>query len=299
VGYVDNAIVGNQLQIRYDFASGVNRPDRAEFIYAKCGCYRVLGVDPDAPGPSLGLNGGDPLTTPFIINNLDYHEVALDLEYAFHERFSLFAEGAYRRLSYDLGGSSSGIGDIRVGFKTALVAEDRRYLTFQWGTYLPTGRASGGLGTDHVSLEPALLYHDAVSDRVKLEWEFRVWVPVGGSTALGTGAEFDPTDDFAGPVLRYGVGIGYDVSPEGPVRFTPVLEVVGWTVTSGIETGSTDGTLSTAVIEDAGGTTVINAKIGARFGVRENDAIFVGLGEALTSDVWYERVFRAEYRLVF
>jgi hypothetical protein len=28
---------------------------------------------------------------------------------------------------------------------------------------------------------------------------------------------------------------------------------------------------------------------------RENDAIFVGLGSAL----WYERVFRGEYRLVF
>ena len=299
VGYVDNAIVGNQLQLRYDFATGVNRPDRAEFIYAKCGCYRELGVDSGAPGPVFGLGGGDPLTTPFIIAGFDYHEVALDVEYALHERFSLFAEGAYRWLDYTPPGSSSGIVDVRVGFKIALVAEDTRYLTFQWGTYIPSGKARNGLGTDHVSLEPALLYHQEVSERVKVEGELRYWLPIGGSTALGTGAAFDPAEDFSAGVVRYGLGLGYDVSPDSPVRFTPVIEVVGWTVTGGIATATTDGTLSTVSFEDAGGTTIVNVKVGARFGVRENDAIFVGLGEALTSDVWYERVLRAEYRLVF
>jgi hypothetical protein len=299
VGYVDNAIVGNQLQIRYDFASGVTRADRAEFIYAKCGCYREVGVDPDAPGPAVPLAGRDPFTTPFIETDLDMHDVVLDFEYAFHERFSVFAEVPFRILKPAIIPNGSGIGDVRAGFKVALVAGDARYFTFQWGTYIPTGDALKGLGTDHVSLEPALFYHDALSDRAKLEWEFRLWFPVGGATALGTGAEFDPTDDFAGPVLRYGIGIGYDVTPESAVRFTPVLELVGWTVTNGIETGSTDGTLSTAAIEEAGGTTIINAKIGARFGLRENDSIFVGFGEALTDNWWYERIVRAEYRLVF
>ena len=69
-------------------------------------------------------------------------------------------------------------------------------------------------------------------------------------------------------------------------------------MTSGHATGTTDGTAATVTFEDAS-TTIINVKAGIRFGVREADAIFVGFGEALTSDVWYERVLRAEYRLVF
>ena len=40
VGYIDNAIVGTQFQLRYDNAREANSSDRAEFIYAKCGCYR-------------------------------------------------------------------------------------------------------------------------------------------------------------------------------------------------------------------------------------------------------------------
>ena len=52
VGYIDTAYVGNMVRIRADAAWGNNRPDRAEFFYAKCGCFRVLG-DPDAPGPPL------------------------------------------------------------------------------------------------------------------------------------------------------------------------------------------------------------------------------------------------------
>ncbi len=88
------------------------------------------------------------------------------------------------------------------------------------------------------------------------------------------------TDDFHGIVARYGVGFGYDASPESTVRITPVVEFVGWTVTSGHATGTTDGTAATVTFEDA-------------------NAIFVGYGEALTYYIRYERVLRAEYRLVF
>ena len=95
VGYVDNAIVGTQLQLRYDYAQGANRPDRAEFIYGKCGCYREVAMalppngDPNAPGPAASLVGKDPFTTPFIETNLDYHDIVLDGEYAFHDRICI------------------------------------------------------------------------------------------------------------------------------------------------------------------------------------------------------------------
>ncbi len=297
VGYIDNAIVGNQLQIRYDFLSGINRADRAEFIYAKCGCFREVGLDPNAPGPTVPLMGRDPATTPFIETGLDIHDIVVDVEYAFGESFSVFAEVPFRILRPEVIASASGFGDARVGLKAAAVAEDNRHVTFQLSVYIPFGDALEGLGTNHASVEPALLYHERVADRFTIESELRFWIPVDGSTALGVpGAT--ATDDFHGGVIRYGVGFGYDASPESTVRITPVVEFVGWTVTSGHATGTTDGTAATVTFEDANAT-IVNVKVGIRIGVREADAIFVGYGEALTNDVWYERVLRAEYRLVF
>lgn len=297
VGYVDNAILGTQLQIRYDFANGADRPDRAEFIYGKCGCFREAGLDPDAPGPAPSFADIDPFTTPVIENDLTYHDVVLDAEYAFHDRFSVFAEVPFRILNLTILDNTSGIGDVRVGFKFAAVADSQRYLTLQLRAYLPTGDARDGLGTDHLSLEPALLYHEGRFGRLKLEGELRYWIPINGSTGLGAGMMYDADDDFSGGVFRYGVGVGYDVTPTSPVRFTPVVELVGWTVTGGIATTSTDGTLTGVGFEDASGTT-LNVKVGVRLGVRRSDAIFVGYGRALTNDVWYQNIVRVEYRLV-
>ena len=41
-GYIDNAIIGSQVRLRFDIASDNQAPDRAEFFDAKCGCYREL-----------------------------------------------------------------------------------------------------------------------------------------------------------------------------------------------------------------------------------------------------------------
>lgn len=297
VGYIDNALIGTQLQLRFDRVRAINSPDRAEFIYGKCGCYRVLGADLDAPGPSGALGKGDPLKAHIIEINLRYREFVIDGEVALGDRFSVFAEIPLRFLNGELINGISGIGDIQAGVKFGIVSEEERALTFQFKTYLPTGKAIDGLGTDHLSLEPALLYHEAGGDRLKLEAELRLWIPIGGSTGLGTG--LGDSKDFSGSVVRYGVGLGYDVSPDSGLRFTPIVELVGWTINSGIATKSSDGTASGLAIEDAGGTTILNVKVGARFGFRTSDSIFVGIGRSLTDEWWYKRVFRAEYRLAW
>jgi hypothetical protein len=302
VGYVDNAIVGNMFTLRYDNAREAAMPDMAEFIYAKCGCYRVLGLDPDAPGPAGSLSGGDPLQDQLIEPSLDFQDVTLDAEIAFSDRFSVFAEIPYRSVRGEVLMDGSGIADIQAGFKYALVATEDRYLTFQGRVYLPTGDPAEGLGTDHASVEPGLLYHEGSGDRLKLDAEVRLWIPTGGSSNAGlevvAPAVAEAQDNYYGNVLRYGVGLSYDVSPDASVRVTPVVELVAWRILSGAGLLSPDGTPASAMFVDASGTNIANIKVGFRFGIRERDSIFAGYGKALTDTWWYDDIFRIEYRLV-
>lgn len=92
VGYVDAVVIGTPLQFRFDSSKDIDFPDRAKFIYAKCGCYRKAGLDSDAPGPTGELGGGDPTTTRFIPSGLKMSEIVLDGEIALNEKVSLFAE---------------------------------------------------------------------------------------------------------------------------------------------------------------------------------------------------------------
>ena len=82
------------------------------------------------------------------------------------------------------------------------------------------------------------------------------------------------------------------------VRIAPVIECVGWTVLNGKES-TENGT-----ILDASGDTIVNAKVGVRFGfgeIREPGALspvdfYIGYGRALTGEVWYKDIIRLEMR---
>ena len=87
---------------------------------------------------------------------------------------------------------------------------------------------------------PGDLDRQRLGERTTVEGEFRAWIPVRRT-------------DFAGDVLRYGVGLGYDVYRSCNLRVTPVTEFVGWTVTDGKELAvAPDGT---AAVKSAGGDT--------------------------------------------
>ncbi|MEA3300102.1 MAG: hypothetical protein U9R22_07740, partial [Pseudomonadota bacterium] len=136
-GYIDPAFVGNQFRVRYDWNFDGNRADRAEFIYAKCFPCSPEGI---SPGPA---------------EDLDFQELELTFEHAFSNRFSLFGEIPVRFVDLTpppgspLGDflSSSGIGDIRAGFKYATLIRPDRYLTLQVRGYFPSGDAEKALGT--------------------------------------------------------------------------------------------------------------------------------------------------------
>jgi Putative MetA-pathway of phenol degradation len=271
-GYIDSAIPRNQFRFRFDAAYDNNRPDRAEFIYAKCGC------NPGGNGP-IG-QGNHPVET-----SLDFQDFSMYLELAASNNLSGFVELPVRLVNGEFIDNTGGLGDMNVGFKYAFIACPDHYLTFQFKTYIPTGDADRGLGTDHVSLEPGLLCYKRLSDRVTLEGELRDWIPVDGS-------------DFAGNVIRYGVGLSYQTCCSG-CRVTPIAELVGWTVLDGRATVSPDGTGERAFIEDSEGDTIVNVKLGVRFGIGQAGDVYVGYGRALTGDVWYEDMIRVEYRLNF
>jgi hypothetical protein len=269
VGYIDPSIPLTQFRLRFDAAYRDNRPDRAEFFYPKCGCFKIAGLDPRAPGP------------PLAETRVDYQDISSYFEYAPTKTFSGFVEVPVRFLNPEVNANASGIADINAGFKWAFVYERDTVATFQFRTYAPTGDSFKGLGTDHVSLEPSLLIFQKLTDRLNLEGEFRDWIPIGGT-------------DFAGNVLRYGLGLEYWILNSGNIRIAPVAEFVGWTVLGGKEFVNPPG-----IVQDAAGDTIVNVKLGARFRFGDHNDVYVGYGRALTGDVWYKDILRLEYRLTF
>ncbi len=177
------------------------------------------------------------------------------------------------------------MGDFEAGFKFALLASPERYLTLQMGAFMPTGHPSLGLGTNHFSVAPMLLYNQKLSDRVTIAGQFGDWHPIGGSAGVPTNSP----NGFAGDILTYGLGASYDFLTGSENHVSPVLEFVGWSVRGGFSTP--DGAAS--------GINIVNAKLGVRFSFRRHNSIYVGFGHALTDSHWYEEILRLEYRYAF
>jgi hypothetical protein len=316
-GYIDGAVIRSQMRIRYDSALDADRPDRAEFFYGKCSCFTfAAGQDSASPGPAAAL---------------DDQEVELSLEGAVSRRLSLFLEIPFRSTELtvpegfdDLLGlpsrnlDNSGLGDVRAGVKYALVAAPGHFLTLQIRGYFPTGDAGDNLGTDHASIEPGLLHFARLTDRWTVSSELRWWHPLSGSSDPVTGASDetspvgrieldgrDPAvsnDDFAGDVLRFGLGASYEARGRR-LDVSPVVELVGWYVVDGFATPPTPreerAGPNFGFLEEADGDTIVNLKLGARLQGTGPASVYVGYGVALSDDVWYEDILRIEYRYTF
>jgi hypothetical protein len=196
----------------------------------------------------------------------------------------VFVEGGERFLNPTLNLNTAGFGDMVAGFKWAFLYDPNRVVTFQLKSYIPTGDADRGLGTDHYSVEPGFLLWERLVDEWVMSGEFRYWIPVDGT-------------DFAGSILIYGLGLSYGLPKPNEFWLTPVVEVVGWTVLDGKESQSPPFT--PPIIEDAAGDTIVNLKLGGRVGFGNRSDFYVGWGRALTGNVWYKDIVRLEYRLFF
>jgi hypothetical protein len=265
VGYIDSAIPASQFRLRFDAAYDNVRPNRAEFFYA-----RGAPIGPGVPRPETSI---------------DYQDISAYLELAVNRCVSGFVEFPVRFLNPEMNDNTAGFSDMNAGFKWMLLECDDLLLTFQFRTYIPTGDASRGLGADHASLEPALLLYKPLTDRLSLEAEFRDWIPVEG------------TEEFAGNVIRYGVGVGYDWLHTCNCTVRPVAEFVGWTVLDGQVTIFDPP--APVRVEEADGDTIVNVKVGVRVGIGCNRQLYAGYGRALTGDTWYDDIWRLELRLFF
>jgi len=296
-GYIDDARIRTIVRGRFDAGFNNIFPDRAEFFYAQCGCFGN-----GAPGPGRPAAPGRPATAT---TGVDFQEFWTYYEQAFSPKVSAFVDVPYRLVQFKLDpaarfdpatnpngvlpiSNAGGFSDMQFGLKYALVADPYRYDTIQVRVYTPTGDAGRGLGTNHVSLEPAYLAWRQLNDRLRFNGEFRVWIPFSNDSFNG--------QNFAGTILRYGAGLTYDVWQSCDCccdrRLSLVNEVVGWSVLGGLKFNPLSG------VQDAAGDTIVNYKIGLRYRWA-NQSIYGGYGVALTHETWYTDIIRAEYTYRF
>jgi hypothetical protein len=264
VGYIDPAFIANVYRFRYDDVYGNVAPSRAEFFWP-------IGP-PFGPGPKAE-------------KRVDYQDFSNYLEYRVQPGFSVFGEVPLRLVNPTVNANTGGPGDVNFGFKWLVDSSPDHLLTFQLRTYAPTGDGDRGLGTRHFSVEPALLGFRRLAPRWTMEGELRDWNPIGG------------TPDVQGNIVRYGIGTGYWLYDSGPRRLIAVTEFVGWTVLSGGVGEKTDQ--GVVHIQDAVGTTIVNAKVGLRWCLDQSTSLYAGYGRALTTDIWYSDTFRFELRHCF
>jgi hypothetical protein len=290
VGYIADAAVESKVRVRVDSAFENTAPDRAEFFYAKCGCYSDLPPshvwhDADAPGPKPGA-----------ASEVKFQQLDIWGEYAFNPLVSVFVQLPVRWLQPQTfvegtGGpfpNQSGLSDLRTGVKVGFEPAPNHLVTAQGQFFFPTGDAAKGLGTDHASVEPGVLYSWQATSALMVESQLAVWIPFGGSAS----APITDDEDFSGRVLTWGVGSGYNVFERGDLAAGPVVELVGWRVLSGYQTGSLPPTRA----ED---TNIVNIKIGGRVQFDVSNSVYVGYGKGLTDSTWYDDIWRFEYRFSY
>jgi hypothetical protein len=261
VSIIDSAVPINTLRLRFDAAYHIPRPTRAEFFQAKGG----VPFSPGMPLPEPNINS--------------YQELNTYLEFAPLPFLSLFLESPVRWINPAVNSNTYGYGDINFGFKLCSWNSEDFLATLQLRFYDPTAQRPG-LGTHHWTIEPALLGMWRPYDNIILEGDLRYWAPLGET-------------DFAGDVLRYGVGISLGQKTQS-FWIKPVAEAVGWSVLGG--KSFVVNTPDSFFVQDAAGQTIINGYLGVRFGAGYRFDCYAGYGRCLTGSTWWRDFWRVEVR---
>ena len=280
--FIDQALPMHVVRLRADGFWGVTHPDRAEYFWPRQGFLRnVIGYD-------------QPLGPPLQERSVDMHEGSFYVEVLLHPRISFFTDVPIRSTNPEINGKEAGLGDIGFGVKCALFLDSTHALSFQLRGIAPSGEGIRGLGTESWIVEPALLWQHAVTDRITMFAEVRDRIPI------------EPRSDFAGNILRYGIGGSIIALDTAGVRVMPTVEAVGWTIMSGKE--SAQFASADPLIQSSYAKTIVTVNYGVRFAfgheITSNPYLalsdfYVGYGQAYTNDRWYRDIVRLEYRLRF
>jgi len=272
VGWIDSALIGNQVRFRYDARWKNPTPDRAEFFVGRSKQY-FDGFEINGRGFAVPES------------NIDMFEGTTYVEYAFTPRLSGFMEMPVRYIRPTENPTAIGGGDFNLGFKLAYFAMPDQVQTFQLRLIFPTGSESRGLGTGHSVIEPSLLLWQKLSQDFTLESEIRNWIPVGGL-------------NYSGYTLRYALGLSYDMYRGDSFSIKPVTELIGWSTLRGLQSDFINSLPTFQTTSSAVGT-VIESAWGVRGTVYGNCDYYAGYSFALTTPTWFEHNLRAELRWRF
>ncbi len=258
VSFLDSALPRSLVRLRFDANQYNRRPTRAEYLFP-----------------------GDGFAKPE--TRIHTQELDTFIEYGLNEWFSTFMETPYKWVNPDQNDNLSGIGDLSFGAKFAGWNNDTLLAALQLKFSANTSQRTL-TGTGHWSFEPAFLGNWRIQDCLTLEGQVGYWIPLGGS-------------DFAGDVLKYGVGLSYGGRTESAIQLMPVAEVIGWTVTGGKQVvAPAPGTFA---VESAAGDTVLNGCLGLRFTLGCAADIYAGYSRCFTGVPWYRDTIRVEFRLFY
>jgi hypothetical protein len=295
--YVDSARPITQTRLRYDGMFDVGNPDRAEYLMARFGVKTLYdtGAVPIPACQSKPLPGKGPA---WIDASADITTFSLYTEAAIG-RFSTFVSMPYEHLEPTAAASSpapvcatSAFGDLTIGTKSLLLDCDLLQFSFQFSTFLPTGNFTKGIGTAHVSLEPAFLMTLKLTPDCYFQAEMAYWIPIAG----------DPL--FSGPVWHNHASFNMVLCRILPdVQLIGTLEMVNMNVkggnfTSEVLVTTTDGK-NTGPVPSSATTGMFSIGPGLRLDVCKRLDAGVGLLFNCTNDHYADEEVRAEIRLRF
>ena len=249
-----------QTRFRWDRGIDYRFPDSAEFFWAKIGTK-----GPKNPTPGVR-----------------YNELRIYQEIAASPGASAFFDFSYRSLDSGTNPSEAGMGDLIAGAKTVVLDRELLLVSTQFTTYILAGNSTTGLGTGHVSLEPALLAALKLTPSTYLQTELAYWIPLGG------------TSGFQGSTFHYHFSLNQNLCRHGDF-----LNIVGTVELNGYSFRGQFTDFPSGIATDLGGRGYVNIGPGLR--IQFCDRLDIGLGAAfgITQDHGPRELYRTEIRLRF
>lgn len=286
--FQDHARPITHMRLRYDGAFGLSNPDRGEFYQARA---RTTPNQVSATGGAAGGPGKGPA---FIGSHFNFNDVTMYNEAAVGG-FGMFVEFLYRNVEatpspidpIGATGNASGFGDMNLGTKSLLVDSELFQFTFQFKTFLPMGNFLRGLGTGHVSLEPAFLSSLKCTNTCYMQMEWALWIPVGGDN-------FYQSNVFH---QHYSINKILCEKCKG-CQVVGSFEVNHWAICNGAYTNPDFlvGGNPTALSADS---SIVSVGPGIRIFLCDKYDIGVGSAFAVTNPHWGAQQARAEFRWRF